>query len=310
MALYVTKVWGFAKPYHPLLFSKPKYRDDALKDLKEGDQVLLTCTKGNPRANPKEKGRLLGILEPVNVPIEDPWNFIRRNDWVFNDDGKFKWHYGVKIKRAWMLNERPLFREIIKSIDDKRYGRPLGLKLYEITNEKEKNEILDLSKREVKVSRRISKLSEAPTDHSIKNKNSKRGKSEKKGKKRRNSPPPSDTTYSVVRRNKNKGPAYTYCMKIVDANKSAFKIGCTIDYDARENLFNRHALSSVGGIKYKEKLKYEWDTGQQAYDMEQEILNKFSHKLSRQNQEVIEGVPFEEIHKFWKRCSRKLEKNK
>ena len=93
--------------------------------------------------------------------------------------------------------------------------------------------------------------------------------------------------------------AYTYAFRITGTRQSTFKIGWTSDIQARLATFNKYSLPELDGLKYLTELHELWDTNQQAYEMEQGILKRFSDKKSEENSEVIFGVSKAELETVW-----------
>jgi hypothetical protein len=85
-----------------------------------------------------------------------------------------------------------------------------------------------------------------------------------------------------------RAPAYTYAMAIQRAPVESFKIGWAFDFRERQRGFNLAALPELGGVRYETHLQHLWDTAEQAFEMEQELLRKFDSKRPSANREVIQ----------------------
>ena len=104
MAIYVTKVWGFGEPSPPLQFSLAGSRDTARAKLNEGDLVLLVGTLDEP-TDPSEQGLMLGIMEPTNTPVMCLDFDLGHHSTDYNEEGNYRWPYGLLNKRAWLFDQ-------------------------------------------------------------------------------------------------------------------------------------------------------------------------------------------------------------
>jgi hypothetical protein len=85
-----------------------------------------------------------------------------------------------------------------------------------------------------------------------------------------------------------RAPAYTYAMKIRGPATESYKLGWAFDFRARQRAFNLAALPELGGVKYDTRLEHLWDTAQQAFKMEQDLLQRFWAVQHPTNREVIQ----------------------
>ena len=112
MTIYMTKVWGFHTPVGPLQFSTQGWRDRARADLKPGDLVILVGTK-TENTDPDERGRVLGVMEPTTEVVMSIDFEMHTRLADFDDEGHYRWPYGLLNRRAWLFAEpRPLLAEI------------------------------------------------------------------------------------------------------------------------------------------------------------------------------------------------------
>ncbi len=278
MTVYLTKAWGFGAPAGPLAFSEQGFRDNAQRQLKQGDLVVMVGTTTAP-THKDERGRLLGIVEPsteavMTLDFDIPYY---AND--YDKDGNFLWPYALLNKRAWILHERPLLKDISEQ-DFKGYK---GVKGIVPLTDNEASKILQLRKEEIlllapKISAqaRIYGLNDA---------------------RRRSSPPPSTTRRGVM--HMRRSPAYTYAMEINGSSQSAFKIGWAYDYKIRMRQFNQSSMPEIGGLEYKTIFAELHDTARQAYNMEQHLLKRFNQKRHPKNHEIIYGITQNELSKEW-----------
>src|SRR5690348_5207000 len=99
MTVFLTKVWGFGEPVGPLQFSSPTWRDKAGARLEPGDLVVLVGTKDEPTSG-EERGRLLGLMEPTSEPVRSLDFQLARKAHDYDEDGRYRWPYGLLNKRA------------------------------------------------------------------------------------------------------------------------------------------------------------------------------------------------------------------
>jgi hypothetical protein len=85
-----------------------------------------------------------------------------------------------------------------------------------------------------------------------------------------------------------RAPAYTYAMVIRGAGAASFKLGWAFDYRARQRTFNLAALPELGGVRYETRLQHLWDTAEQAFKMEQDLLRQFVAVQHPTNREVVQ----------------------
>ncbi len=116
MKVYLTKTWGFGFDTFPALsFSEKGNRDGLLRTYKEGDWIAIAGTLSAPTA-PEERGRLLGMVQ-VSRTIVDA------NEWakthyagfteLFDENGNYKWPYGLRITRVVRFDETPDLKEVV-----------------------------------------------------------------------------------------------------------------------------------------------------------------------------------------------------
>lgn len=276
MTIYITKVWGFGEPCGPLQFSTEGWRDNARRILKPGDLVVLVGTKG-AETETAEQGRLLGMMEPTTEVVLSQDFDMSTRDVDFDEQGNYRWPYGLLNRHAWILQQRPK----LEDISSRQFNMDSALGIVPLTDP-EAAAVMQLEKREVEL------LSPVRARARIEGEEAAR---------RRGAPPPTTTRAGVM--HIRRAPAYTYLMEIEGATRLSFKIGWAFDYKARERQFNGCALPQIGGVRYRTKLYRLWDTADMAFRMEQELLRKFSAAQHPSNREVIYGVPFLTIEATW-----------
>lgn len=276
MRLFLTKVWGWGAPVGPLVFSTNGWRENALRQLKEGDRVVLVGTTGEQ--TPQDmKGRLLGIVEPsretvmtLDFPVQP-----KPNDYK---DGEFKWPVGLLNLRAWSLPEMPQ----LKQISDRKFSMDSAQGIVPL-NDDEAARVLALEWREETLMRLTAQAqARVAKQHGTAN---------------RTAPPPTTTRRGTM--HMRRAPAYTYAMRISGAYPAAFKVGWAFDFKQRARQFNHAAMPSLGGLEYKPFLFHLWDTARQAYAMEQALLRNLPDRLHDSNREVVTDLSDEELNTVW-----------
>lgn len=276
MTLFMTKVWGWGVPVGPLQFSTKGWRENALDQLKAGDQVVLVGTMGD-QTHDDMKGRLLGVMEPTDEPVMS-LDFVEprgSSDFV---DGKYKWPFGVMNRRAWSLLDQPLLSEI----SDRTFSMDSAQGIVPLTPEEEQR---------VRALRWHEEELLQPTAHAQER------MAKKHATAKRTAPPPTTKRTGIM--HMRRAPAYTYAMQIRSANRLAFKIGWAFDFRQRADQLNHASMPSLGGLKYEPTWYHLWDTARLAYNMEQRLLQHFADNQHPANNEIIVGVKEDELGRAW-----------
>lgn len=277
MTTYMTKVWSFSVPVGPLQFSTQGWRDRAKALLKPGDLVVLVGTKGDP-TDPGDQGRVLGMMETTTEVVSSLDFDMDTKPRDFDDEGKYRWPYGLLNRRAWEFSKPcPLLEEI----SGREFHMDSALGIVELTGQ-EAETIQRLPREEVGLL--------APT----------RAYARVHGEaaaRRRGAPPPTTIRRGVM--HLRAAPAYTYLMRIEGSEIEAYKVGWAFDYRARQRGFNFIALPELGGVRYRSQLVELWDTARQAFSMEQAVLREFDNARHPANREIIHGVRYEKIERAW-----------
>ena len=276
MTVFITKVWGFSDPCGPLQFSTPGWRDRAREVLTKGDLVVTVGTKQAPTAE-QEQGRLLGMMEPTNEPVMSLDFYVRRAPHDFDDEGNYRWPFGLLNRRVWIFEDRPLLSEI----SDRTFSMNAVLGIVPLSDDEEAK-VLALRRREVELLAAVRPRARVEGTEKAR---------------RRAAPPPTTTRTGVM--HLRKAPAYTYCMEVEGAERPTFKIGWAFDFKVRERHFNQSALPQIGGLRYRTKLNHLWDTAQEAFAMEQALLRHFDAKRHPANREIVFGVTYAEVERAW-----------
>jgi hypothetical protein len=276
MTVYLTKVWGFSVPCGPLQFSKEGWRDKARAELQPGDLVVLVGTKGE-QTDKECQGRVLGIMEPTtHLVLSRDYNLETR-EVDFDDEGKFRWPYGLLNRRAWEIGLRPLLHDI----SDRTFSMDAASGIVPLTDEEEAR-VMQLERVEVDLLLPVRARARIEGQEAAR---------------RRGAPPPTTQRTGIM--HIRKAPAYTYAMGIKGASQVAFKIGWAFDYKQRQRQFNLYALPELSGLKYQAHLDRLWDTAREAFRMEQAILRHFDASRYPANREVIIGVKVEQLETAW-----------
>ncbi len=273
----MTKVWGFVSPEGPLQFRAEGWRKRAREMLNAGDLVVLVGTKGEPTAK-ADRGRLLGVMEPTTQPVmslDFDLPYKARN---YDEQGRYRWPYGLLNLRAWHFQDRPL----LANITERRFNMDAVLGIVPLTDG-EAEAVLRLQREEVPLLETT-----AATQARLRGDEVAR---------RRTAPVPTTTRRGVM--HMRNAPAYTYAFEVLGARPPAYKIGWAFDYEARARTFNQSAMPALGGLRYQTELYHLWDSARQAYRMEQLLLARFSSCRHSANHEILHGISKEELVSAW-----------
>lgn len=276
MTVYLTKVWGFSEPCGPLQFSTEGWRDRARAELQPGDLVILVGTKGEP-TDEAEQGRVLGMMEPTNQIVLSMDFDLPTRTHDFNDEGKYRWPYGLLNWRAWEIPVRPPLEEI----STRRFRSDAASGIVALSDD-EAAKVMQLDREEIELLQPIRARARVEGEEAAR---------------RRAAPPPTTTRTGVM--HLRRAPAYTYAMAIEGASRVAFKIGWAFDFQTRQRQFNLYALPQLEGLHYQTRLQHLWGTARAAFNMEQAILRQFDGDRHPANREVIFGVRSEALEAAW-----------
>lgn len=276
MTVYLTKVWGFGEPCSPLQFSTEGWRNRARAELQPGDLVILVGTKGES-TDEAEQGRVLGMMEPTTQIVLSMDFDLRTWPHHFNDEGKYRWPYGLLNRRAWKIPVRPPLEEI----STRSFGMNAASGIVPLTDE-EAAKVMQLDREEIELLQPIRAGARVEGEEAAR---------------RRAAPPPTTTRTGVM--HLRRAPAFTYAMAIEGATGMAFKIGWAFDFRARQRQFNLYALPQLNGLRYQTRLQHLWGTARAAFNMEQAILRQFDGDRHPANREVIFGVRYEALEAAW-----------
>jgi hypothetical protein len=273
----MTKVWGFSEPCGPLQFSTNGARETARGLLKAGDQVILVGTLGE-QTLPDERGRVLGIMEPTQETVASLDFDLEREDQDFDEQGNYKWPFGLHNRRAWIFEEP---RPLLTDISPRQFFMDSAQGIVPLLDD-ETSAVLSHPHREIELLTPIRALARIEGDEVAR---------------RRNAPPPATTRQGVM--HMRRAPAYTYAMSIDGATPTAFKIGWAFDARVRERQFNQASMPKLGGLTYRTKLTELWPTATAAYEMEQSLLRVFDAKRHPSNREVVSEITYTELQSEW-----------
>ncbi len=252
------------------------WRDRARAELKPGDLVILVGTKGEP-TDKDDQGRVLGMMEPTTQVVLSMDFDLPTREVDFNDEGEYRWPYGLLNRRAWKIPARPLLEEI----STRPFAMDAVSGIVALTDE-EAAKVMQLDREEVELLQPIRARARIEGEEAAR---------------RRAAPPPTTTRTGVM--HLRRAPAYTYAMAIEGASGVAFKIGWAFDFRARQRQFNLYALPQLDGLRYQTRLHYLWRTARAAFNMEQAILRQFDGDRHPANREVIFGVRYEALEAAW-----------
>lgn len=277
MTHFITKVWGWREPIGPLVFGSTGWRNNALEKLRPNDLVVLVGTTDEP-TKPSEQGRLLGIMEPTSELVRSLDYPLPTLDRDFDEDGNYKWPFGLLNVRAWTLEERPLLTDI----SDRRFSMDAVKGIVALTDDE---------------ARKVDALVKRPADMATATAVAQERISRATGRQNYTAPPPTTTRHGIM--HMRRARAFTYLMELVGAAEPTHKIGWAFDWQARERAFNHHALPELGGLRYKTVQHHLWSTASEAFRMEQTLLRRFHASRQSFNNEVIVGVGRADIDRAW-----------
>jgi hypothetical protein len=285
MTMFLTKAYGFSAPSGPLQFGMSGWRDNACEVLQDGDLVVVVGTK-EPPTDSAEQGRLLGLVEPTKEAVASLDFEIEIAPHDF-ENGEYRWPYALVIRRAWLLVERPLLREV----SSRAFNINAAAGIVPLHGDEE-DRILKLERQEIEV---LTPLRiQARLDGS-------------EVARKRNAPPPTTVRTGVM--HVRRAPAYTYAMEIRGASHIAFKIGWAFDYKARARQFNLYAMPTIGGLSYNVILVELWETARKAFRMEQNLLKSFDDNRHPANREIVNGISREQLNFAWGDSILRLRRN-
>jgi hypothetical protein len=266
MTTYMTKVWGFSVPSGPLQFGANGRRESARQILKPGDLVVLVGTKG-AETSPEKQGRVLGMMEQTTEVVSSLDFDLQKREVDFDEEGNYRWPFGLLIRRAWKFEEP---YRTFEDISPRPFGMDAASGIVALTDD-EAARVLGLPHTEVDILSPIRARARTEGEEQAR---------------RRGAPPPTTTRRGVM--HMRRAPAYTYAMVIRGAAVESFKLGWAFEYRARQRTFNLAALPELGGVRYETRLQHLWDTAEQAFKMEQDLLRHFDAVRHPTNREVVQ----------------------
>jgi hypothetical protein len=285
MTVYLTKVWGFGAPEGPLQFGQQGWRDRARRVLKDGDTVVLVGTLGE-KTKQEDRGRVLGIMEPSREPVLWTDFDLQPSEQEFDEEGNYRWPYGLLNRRAWVLPDKPL----LSDISSRQFSMDAAAGIVPLTDE-EAARISQFRREEIGLLSCV------------------RGQARLEGEeraRRRGAPPPTTTRRGIM--HMRRAPAYTYAMAIEGADRPSIKIGWAFDFHIRQQEFELASLPALGGLRYRPVLHQLWDTAMQAYRMEQELLKQFDELRHPSNREVLHGLLEADLQPTWRETFQRLQR--
>lgn len=277
MTTYMTKTWGFGTPSGPLQFSQRGWRDRARDMLRPDDLVVIVGTMGDETL-PGERGMILGLMEPTTTIVSSLDYDLARGPRDFDENGSYRWPYGLELRKAWRFREP---RTPFAAISSRRFSMDSAQGIVPLLRE-EAEAALRLPRESIALLRparteaRISGIEVA---------------------RRRGAPTPSTTRTGVM--HMRRAPAFTYAMRIEGAVTPCCKIGWSFDWRTRERQFNQAAMPEVGGLRYRTILHELWDSAAEAFRMEQALLRKFDVRRHPQNREILSSIGADTLQGAW-----------
>jgi hypothetical protein len=236
--------------------------------LKPGDLVVIVGTRGR-ETEADERGKILGLMEPTTEPVSSLEYALSHRPQHFNEDGEYRWPFGLELKHAWSFIEP---RARLADLSSRRFNLDAAQGIVPL-EPSEANAILALPRAEIELLRPIQAVARIEGIEAA----------------RRRAAPP---------------PAYTYAMAVVGGGQPTFKIGWAFDVRIRQLQFNSASLPLLGGLRYKAELTQLWPTAFDAFCMEQSLLRTFDRLRHRSNREVVVALEFNALQDEWVRYLR------
>lgn len=286
MTVYMTKTWGFASPSGPLQFSQPGWRESARKKLKPGDLVVIIGTLGS-ETHETERGRVLGLMQPTTTPVSSLDYKLARGPQDFDENGKYKWPFGLELEAAWRFEDP---RPLLTAISSRTFNMDSALGIVPLELH-EASTVLALPKQQVALIQPIRTIARKAADESW----------------RKSAPPPTTSRTGIM--HMRRAPAFTYAMEIEASgkkpdfispdNRRAVKIGWAFDWKARERQFNKASLPHLKGVRYRTFRYHLWATAREAFAMEQHLLKQFDALRQNENVEVLFPTTLDNVGDAW-----------
>lgn len=226
---------------------------------------------------PEERGKILGLMEPTTNVVNSLDYGLTRGARDFNENGSYRWPFGLELRAAWRFVEP---RAKLEDITSRRFGMDAALGIVPLTSE-EASRVLKLNREAIPLLRSV------------------RAAIAVEGEKARKKAAPPPTTRRAGVMHLRKAPAYTYAMEIIGANEVAFKIGWAFDHKVRARQFNLSSLPQLGGLRYRIIFEHLWETARSAFAMEQALLRDFDALRHPANREVLAPLTRETLWNAW-----------
>jgi hypothetical protein len=258
LKVFASRFWGFSPDTHPAVtFGNDGHRDRLLRLSGPDDLVLFVGTQDYP-TEPSEQGRLLGLAQFGRVPV-DALEILNRDELPDHSfkNGRYKWPKALAMTKAWRFNEpRPFLIDVLQ--DQLPMYATVGVVELDITD-REAVLALPMTEIPVKASEASASLSELQSALSQNRKT--RG--------------PSAVSWSGEITRDVSGAAQTYALQFAKSN--VWKIGWAKDAKARCCEINTHIPHEYLNEKWELRYVQNWPTGEDAFRMEQRLLNGLDH---------------------------------
>jgi hypothetical protein len=253
--VFATKVWGLNFAAVPLLvFSKEGNRQSYLNRAEPGALVCLVATKGK-NTRDEDRGKVLGIVEAGSVLVNAESLLLDRGKIPKRDrdeDGRYKWPYGLSLQKAWYFSEKPVADKLIGKL---HFSSVSGC---ELLSEKAARRVLREKRSDVRAT---------DLELFLRPANSRDPGRKNNGPKPALGVPPGVSGYQVTRR---KMTSFVYILRF--QNTDIFKVGWAFDVQARARDINQHIPSEVLDQQWEVFLWREYPDQFYAYDAEQRLL--------------------------------------
>jgi predicted GIY-YIG superfamily endonuclease len=287
--VFLTKVWGFGPDSYPALgFGQESARSKYLGESSPGDWVILMGTKGWP-TDPENQGKLLGIVQlgTDEIDVEAALKSIGTeiSDRDYNDDGQYKWKYGLPYLKAFEFIQRPDAKEFFGTYLPGTQWAAYALNLAEYFGQ----DVIDLIWGEKLRECEIIDVPEISKQRALSDALSLTAKSGNTG------PGPSNSRKGFQREST---IAYTYLLKLHGTRDEIYKIGYSADVDSRVASLNAGLLTDITGYYWECELTQPFDNENHAFNFEQE-LHKALIEYRAKGQLEIYLAPLKKLKSLW-----------
>ncbi len=263
MAMYATKVWGFASAEWPIItFSREGVRNRLASLWQPGDTMLLIGTQQEP-TEIQDQGKILGYVEFTSIPVltrkvVTPAVLAKYGD---------KWPYALLCTESWALESSPMFKTFFPELAARYPGMSMASNFAKLSSEEEARIRQLPTLHEIFPRNDAAQYAVDQTNLTASLRNGGRG------------PVTYTGTYTITR---SSSPAQTYLLQQTaqDSAKAQnlMKIGWAYSAVRRAEYLSQPLVPEFTGIRWKVLQKQSWPHEYAARFMEQTILDLLTQR--------------------------------